>query len=431
LILTIEVGIAILVALAIFCTKPEYGLFLYGFALGFPDVALALGDAINIRLDDLLLLLFLLRAMVWIPARLAPQQRKIFVGQTIFFFACLLSVAVESVLGKPSAPYETAKMIGCAAIALILPRLVESERRLRFLIAGLMAGGFALVIQVFQRVGAGSLTGLANFQEFKSAATFTTWNPNTIGQASMLLVFSAGVGAIVFSKSHNFGWIWACLGTGFALLPLFVFVRGTSISIAAAFVLFLCLTRRWTWLLLFAGACFAVLLYLHSVDRALLEGATRVDVTSGEGFSHRFERWQAAGEAIRSQPILGQGFGQEWNYLSEVGSGGRAHNAYLSVWVELGVGGIALFLAMIYQFYSVGLSLFRNPQTTGWGALVLALILAACIDSLGLPTLYWEKLPIIALSIATAVAGICERDQSELSTDEIGPPQMEPLSQHI
>jgi hypothetical protein len=83
------------------------------------------------------------------------------------------------------------------------------------------------------------------------------------------------------------------------------------------------------------------------------------------------------------------------------------------VWVELGLGGVALFLFVIYQFISVGLSLYRNPQSQMCGALILALIVTACLDSLGLPTLYWEKLPVIALSIAVALAGICERNQLE------------------
>ena len=51
-VLEFEISVAILLAGAILCAKPEYGLFVYGFALGFPDLALPLGAAINLRLDD-------------------------------------------------------------------------------------------------------------------------------------------------------------------------------------------------------------------------------------------------------------------------------------------------------------------------------------------------------------------------------------------
>src|SRR5579863_4229610 len=196
-----EIGLAVLIGTVILWTKADYAVFLYAFALGFPDVALPLGTTINLRMDDVLILLFSARAILWVPAPLSKGQRKIFTWQAIFLAACLLSIAVETAWGTPPAGYETAKMAGCAVIVLVLPRLVQSERCLRFFLAGLMCAGVALVIQVFMHLGASSSKDFATFQQLKSAATFTTWNPNTIGQAASLLVFAAGVGRIIFSKT--------------------------------------------------------------------------------------------------------------------------------------------------------------------------------------------------------------------------------------
>ncbi len=413
-ILWIEIGVAILIGLAFLLTKAEYGLFLCAFALGFPDVALPLGTTINLRVDDVLMLLFLARTILWAAAPLSQSQRNIFKWQAIFLVACLLSIAVEMVRGTSPAGYDTAKMAGCAVIVLVLPRLMQSERRLRFFIAGLMCAGVALVIQVFMHLGATSSNDFANFQEMKSAATFSTWNPNTIGQAASLLVFAAGLGGIVFSKTLATRILWPCLAMGFAVVPALVFVRGTSLSIAAGFVLFLCMVRRWKWLLVFVAACLSVALYLHSRDPQLMKDATTVNLTTGEGFSHRFERGDTALRAIHTAPFLGHGFGQEMSYLNLMGSEGRAHNAYLAVWLELGLGGLLLFLTAIIQFVKAGLSLYRNPRFQLKGALILSVIIALGLDSLGLPTLYWEKLPTITLSLAVAVIGICERDQLEL-----------------
>ena len=53
-----ELGMAIVLVLIVFWGKPEYGLFVYGAVLGFPDVALPLGTAINLRLDDALIVFF-------------------------------------------------------------------------------------------------------------------------------------------------------------------------------------------------------------------------------------------------------------------------------------------------------------------------------------------------------------------------------------
>jgi O-antigen ligase len=297
-------------------------------------------------------------------------------------------------------------------------------------VAGLMCGGVALVIQVRQHLGESSSNDFANFHQLKSAATFSTWNPNTIGQAAVLLVFAAGLGGIIFSKTLGNRILWPFLAMGFALVPALVFVRGTSLSIAAGFILFLCLLRRWRWVLVFAAACLAAILYLHSLDPRLMKDATTVNLTTGEGFSHRFERWDMTFRAIRTEPFIGQGFGQEMTYLSLLGSEGRAHNAYLTVWLELGLGGLLLFLGAVFQFARAGFFLYGNPRFQSQGALILALIFALGLDSLGLPTLYWEKLPTIALSLAVAVVGMCERNDLEFTVRESRISGYEPFAQH-
>jgi O-antigen ligase len=429
-ILWFEIAIAILIGLVFLWMKVEYGLFLYGFALGFPDFALPLGATINLRVDDILILLFLARTILWAPAPPSPRQKIIFVWQALFLAACLFSITVETALGTPPGGYEAAKMAGCAVIFLVLPRLVQSERRLRFFIAGLMFAGAALVIQVHQHLGESSFNDFANFQELKSAATFATWNPNTIGQAAVLLVFAAGLGGIIFSKTSAGKILWPCLAMGFALVPTSVFVRGTSLSVAAGFILFLCLMRRWKWALLFAVACLCAILYLHSRDHQLMEDATTVNLTTGEGFSSRFARWGIAFRVIQSEPFFGQGFGQELMYLSQIGSEGRAHNAYLTVWLELGLGGLLLFLAAIFQFVRAGWFLHGNPQFQSQGALILALTFTLGLDSFGLSTLYWEKLPTIALSLAVAVVGLCERFDLPMAVKELRTLAREPFAQH-
>ncbi len=429
-ILWLELSVATLIAVAIVWTKAEYGLFLYAFALGFPDVALPLGATINIRVDDILIMIFLARTILWTPAPPSQRQKNIFTWQAIFLAVCLLSIAVETAQGTPPGAYETAKMAGCAAILVVLPRLLQSERRLRFFLAGLASGGIALVIQIRMHLDEVSSSNIANFQELKSAATFSTWNPNTMGQAAILLVFGAGLGGIIFSKSLANKILWPCLAMGFALVPALLFVRGTTLSIAAGFVLFLLLARRWKWVLVFAAVCLCAVLYLHARQPQLMEDATTVNVSTGEGFSHRFDRWGMAFQAIQTQPFIGQGFGQELPYLTLIGSEGRAHDAYLAVWLELGLGGLLLLLAAVFQFVRAGLFLYGNPRSQMYGALILALTLTLCLDSLGLPTLYWEKLPTIALSIAVAAVGMCERNVPELAAKKVPWPAYQPVARH-
>src|SRR3984893_14007139 len=410
-IFAMEIGIAILLLLAVLWVKPDYGLFLYGLALGFPDAAIPLGTAINLRLDDGLIVFFLLRSLLWSPASLTPRQRNIFKLRVFLAAACALTGLAGFARGTPPAAYETIKMIGCVAILIALPRLLQSERRLRFLAAGLICAGIALIFQITQRLGSNPANFLGSFQELKSAAAFATWNPNTIGQASMLLVFTAGLGWIAFRQSRINSGLWFCFATAFSLIPVLVFSRGAGLSIAAGCVFFLFLVRRWKLALIFLVIGVSILGYLRSVDNELVDSATRVDITTGEGFSHRFDRWDMAMGAIGSDPFLGHGFGREWTYLSDIGSEGRAHNAYMTVWIELGFGGLALLLAATYRFVTCAVSLYRDLEFQMHGALLLALSVTLCIDSFGSSTLYWEKLPTIALSIGIALIGISERNR--------------------
>ena len=426
--LWMEIAGVALVAVIVIWTKPEYGLFLYALALGFPDFAVSAGDAVNIRPDDILMLLFLARTVLWKPAPPTPGQKRILLWQGIFFGACLFSMAVEIGAGNPPGGYDAAKMAGCAVIFLVLPRTIQSERRLRFLLAGLVCAGFALAIQVVMHLGEARASQYQSFQGMKNAATFVTWNPNTIGQAALLLVFAAGLGGIAFSGTRISKLLWACLAAGFASIPALVFVRGTTVSITAGFTLFLFLTRRWKSALLLAAAAFFVILYLRAADRPLVEAATTVNLSTGEGLSHRFERWGMAFAGIRKAPLTGQGFGQELPYLTLLGSEGRAHNAYLAVWLELGLGGLLLFLAAAFQFVRAGWSLYADPGFRPYGALLLALMFALCLDSFGLPTLYWEKLPTIALSLAVAVTGLCERSEWQADANELPSSFREPAA---
>jgi O-antigen ligase len=282
-----------------------------------------------------------------------------------------------------------------------------------------MCGGIALMLQIRMHLGDNSSANVANFQELKSAATFSTWNPNTIGQAAILFVFGAAIGAILFSKSSMGKFAWAALAFGFTLVPAMVFVRGTTLSIVAGIVMFLILSRQWKWMLAFAAVCACALMFIHAQQPDLMEDATSVNVSTGEGFSHRFDRWGMAFQAIEAKPVIGQGFGQELPYLLLIGSEGRAHDAYLAVWLELGVGGLLLFLMVIFQFTRAASILFRRVRFRSQGALILALILTLCLDSIALPTLYWEKLPTIALSLGLALVGLCERDVSPEEIKEI------------
>ena len=88
--------------------------------------------------------------------------------------------------------------------------------------------------------------------------------------------------------------LWPCLAMGFALVPALVFVRGTTLSIAAGFVLFLPGAPLEVDPGVRCGVLSAQSYICIRRQPQLMEDATNVNLTTGEGFSHRFDRWGMA-----------------------------------------------------------------------------------------------------------------------------------------
>src|SRR5260370_8530070 len=102
----------------------------------------------------------------------------------------------------------------------------------------------------------------------------------------------------------------------------------------------------------------------------------------------------------------------------------------MTVCIELGFGGLALLLFGIYRFTSSGISLSKDSEFHACGALLIAMIATVCMDSLASSTLYWEKLPTIALSMGIALIGICERNSVAAVAQNTPAAAYEALPQH-
>ena len=81
---------------------------------------------------------------------------------------------------------------------------------------------------------------------------------------------------------------------------------------------------------------------------------TQAEVSAGEfaeGSSGRVDIWKGAIEVIKSNPIVGVGFGQLPNAMGETSLGERrvAHNLYLETMAEMGIPGIVLLGTLFWR----------------------------------------------------------------------------------
>ena len=108
--------------------------------------------------------------------------------------------------------------------------------------------------------------------------------------------------------------------------------------------------RLRTRALVYAFAIASLVLASRFVPSAPLErlASTRADIAGGH-FGGRGSIWRAGLQLVRQRPIAGVGAGGFGEAIAPINGGyiQASHDAYLSILVELGIVGLALFLAMM------------------------------------------------------------------------------------
>jgi O-antigen ligase len=146
-----------------------------------------------------------------------------------------------------------------------------------------------------------------------------------------------------------------------------------------------------------------------SVDRFLTTGT---EISTGN-LSGRGHIWKMGLQTYTQHPVLGVGAGA---FKAAVGIGKVAHNTFISILVELGIAGIALFLGI------VGVALIQALRHPPWGARFWVTLIL--IWALGASSLTWElrKLTWLVLTL-TAASGAAQQEakhSAKLLEDETG-----------
>lgn len=170
----------------------------------------------------------------------------------------------------------------------------------------------------------------------------------------------------LFIDTHNKCWLLA--GLLLILVDLLTFSRGGYFGFLAGLAIFLgvlwqrqSLSRGWLWFLALAPF---IILSLWPVLMRFFSSFLLEDISSLD----RFELWQTAIQIITSSPWFGLGLGQYAEYVypfQGMTLPYYAHNLYLDIAVEAGLGAIfffvwlvgGAFLSSIQRGFSSGLSL--------------------------------------------------------------------------
>lgn len=318
-------------------------------------------SGINLRVEDILVFFTAIAAV----GLLACDSAKV----TSSFLAVIsfISVAIvygltlryfSSVEGVEFSQYSLLRVCGillyCVAFGVVLRKYVF------VLLKGIVLGG-AMTVLILLLLGISTLaeSGLSGAYDLKDAASsLSELHVNTFGAIAMLTSFSA---YLLWRRTGRRVFLGVMIVA--MMVPLLYLIRRDIAGILAgvSYLLFMSsMSGRKRFSILF-GLTVVCAVSVALMGQVLID-AFAVDFETGKGMAKREVLYAAAIQAILNQP-LGYGWGSEksifelWYGLSHV-----AHNAYLSMAIELGViFPITLIAFVFWVFFSerdVGVKFF-------------------------------------------------------------------------
>jgi len=391
-------------------------LLLYGISLGFPDLAIDLGST-RLRFDDIVMMSISICGTIELllrPCCLTKSQFHFLQRICLFAVFCVISLCITLLVGLPFESYSFLRMLGCMPILIMLPLVLISSKRIRWLGWGLLSGGLIFMTQLFFLLYKGLQVGHFTYFFFlKNAVSFRTWNPNSSSVFVLMLVV-----ALVLIGSEMQGVrrkIFSTAAALFSLVPFLLYSRGAIAAIVFAWFFFILLARKNYRFKVFVVLVLVGIVVFQAVfQKDLLSSAISIDLKASEtqSISEHYIMWHTALDLATDSPLYGYGFGQEIRSFETRIGGGMAHNAFLSVLVEGGLIGLFLFMWPV-KYLARRLWTFAHGSLYDMRAVIgLSFLFGIIIQSLSQSALYWHKPPMLMLSLLSVYIGRIERSVS-------------------
>ena len=274
-------------------------------------------------------------------------------------------------------------------------------------LAALKVGLQAFVLGAYVSVGSTIINYLAGRHAYSSRYAATGWDPNNIGFILVLGIPVAWHQAISLDGERSTGLLKLA---NYAYIPaatLAVLLTASRGALVAALPAFLFVVGSLTRLkllvrvVIMAALVVAILGLQTLVPRASLQRLATTSSSIAEGdIGGRLNIWREGLVVYVEHPVLGVGSGA---FRSTVEAGHEAHNAFLSVLIDLGIIGFLLFAAALGI---AGHQAIRQPKWESRFWLTVLLVWAV-----GASSLNWvhRKPTWLFLGLATVSGGLLDR----------------------
>ncbi|MBU0670579.1 O-antigen ligase family protein, partial [Patescibacteria group bacterium] len=253
------------------------------------------------------------------------------------------------------------------------------EQRKRIYWAFGLTTVFLCLVTIFQYIGLIEIPAHYGFESPKRATGIFPF-PTAVGKylAPIVAMF---IGFLFMNKKPKLALLVVICG----LLAISLSVsRGALIGVGAAivFVSFFSAWRKWIWLGL--AGLFVLLLLIPQTRGNIVE----VFETKDTSTDVRLVMWKGAARIIEDHPIAGTGLASfplvydEYKENSHVEYFPNPDNLYLTLWIEMGLAGVLVFLAIVVQFFREGLPKAKgNAYIVGLMAAMVAILIHGFLDT--------------------------------------------------
>lgn len=339
----------------------------------------------------------LVLGVTWLVVRVGqrrpPSPHPLHVVLALLAVVLLMTSAAHA--GEPFTAQYLVRWLPFLAVTVVIADVAAREVPLRDLLAAAVGGAVVAAL--------GGLLGMA--EQGWTRASGPLEDPNDL--AYFLVAALPLVIALAPSRGRR-----ALVGVAAGVLVLGTVAtlsRGGALALGAA-VLWL-LLRRVVRVRVLVGAALAcgVIVAGLATDERVVEALREKAFIAGTNVDTRELRWAAAGRMLADSPVLGVGPGGFRGAYAAASRNAEldeqvpvAHEMYLEVGAELGVAGLALFLALIGLTAVVSERVLRAGGDRRLVVAVQASLLAVLVASAFLSQQYYLPLWFLAALVCAA-----------------------------
>jgi O-antigen ligase len=324
-----------------------------------------------------------------------------------------------------------------ALLALIIATTFVTERTIRWLVVAFVVGA---VISVAQGIVSGGLTTSSDavFSESEGRLSGGLGDPNFLA-AAIVPAMVLSISLIPGTRSLWFRWalvsVLPLLALGLAASESRGGIVAAVTALVAAIVVF---KRQRGAVVAFAVAAVTVVVAWFMISPTAWDRITE----SESGGSGRSDLWAIAWRVVEDRPVLGAGLNNfivvSKDYLQEPGTIDRAdlilddrevvHNAYLQMFAEAGVIGLALLLTVMFGSIGAAWNAMRRFEadgrsqmdilTRGYIVAMTGMLAASFFISSGVDKRLWTLLAIGPALAAIARSPSPARQRAPSAADE-------------